>query len=107
MCCLYGFIDYGHKLTRKQRLRLLSTLSTACEVRGTDATGIAYNLDGKQVRYGVSVFMNQRIYTFLMTAGSAAGSLSSMMLQHCTPEEQRYAEEILKTFIMAMNSKHE
>lgn len=58
-------------------------------------------------RYGVSVFMNQRIYTFLMTAGSAAGSLSSMMLQHCTPEEQRYAEEILKTFIMAMNSKHE
>ena len=34
-------------------------------------------------------------------------SLSSMMLQHCTPKEQRYAEEILKTFIMAMNSKHE
>ena len=51
MCCLYGFIDYGHKLTRKQRLRLLSTLSTACEVRGTDATGIAYNLDRKQVIY--------------------------------------------------------
>lgn len=51
MCCLYGFIDYCHKLTRKQRLRLLSTLSTACEERGTDATGIAYNLDGKQVIY--------------------------------------------------------
>ena len=32
-------------------------------------------------------------------------SLSSMMLQHCTPKEQRYAEDILKTFIMAMNSK--
>ena len=30
-------------------------------------------------------------------------SLSSMMLQHCTPEEQRYAEEILKTFIMAIS----
>ena len=51
MCCLFGFVDYGHKLTRKQRLRLLSTLSTACEVRGTDATGIAYNLDRKQVIY--------------------------------------------------------
>ncbi len=51
MCCLYGFIDYGRKLTRKQRLRLLSTLSTACEERGTDATGIAYNLDGKRVIY--------------------------------------------------------
>ena len=51
MCCLFGFVDYGHKLTRKQRLRLLSTLSTACEERGTDATGIAYNLDRKQVIY--------------------------------------------------------
>lgn len=47
MCCLFGFVDYGHRLTRKQRLRLLSTLSTACEERGTDATGIAYNFGGK------------------------------------------------------------
>ena len=51
MCCLYGFIDYGHKLTRKQRLRLLSTLSTAAEVRGSDATGISYNFGGRQVIY--------------------------------------------------------
>ena len=51
MCCLFGFVDYGHKLTRKQRLRLLSTLSTACEERGTDATGISYNLVGRQVIY--------------------------------------------------------
>lgn len=47
MCCLFGFLDYGHKLTRKQRSRLLSALSTACEERGTDATGIAYNFGGK------------------------------------------------------------
>ena len=51
MCCLFGFVDYGHKLSRTQRLRLLSTLSTACEERGTDATGIAYNLNGRQVIY--------------------------------------------------------
>ena len=51
MCCLFGFVDYGHKLSRTQRLRLLSTLSTACEERGTDATGIAYNLNGQQVIY--------------------------------------------------------
>lgn len=51
MCCLFGAVDYGHKLTRKQRLRLLSTLSTACEERGTDATGIAYNLGGRQLVY--------------------------------------------------------
>ena len=48
MCCLFGFVDLGHKLTRKQRLQLLSALSTACEARGTDATGIAFNVDGKQ-----------------------------------------------------------
>lgn len=34
-------------------------------------------------------------------------SLSSMMLQHCTPTEQKYAEDILKTFVVAMNSKRE
>lgn len=49
MCCLFGFVDYGHQLSRKQRSRLLSILSTACEERGTDATGIAYNVRGKQV----------------------------------------------------------
>lgn len=48
MCCLFGFVDYGHQLTRKQRSRLLCVLSVACEERGADATGIAYNYDGKQ-----------------------------------------------------------
>ena len=48
MCCLFGFIDYGHQLSRKARSRLLTVLSTACEERGTDATGIAYNVDGRQ-----------------------------------------------------------
>lgn len=51
MCCLFGFHDYGHRLTRKQRSQLLIHLSTACEDRGTDATGISYNLDGKQIIY--------------------------------------------------------
>ena len=51
MCCLFGFVDYGHKLTRKERLRLLTALSVASEERGTDATGIAYNLDRKQIVY--------------------------------------------------------
>lgn len=48
MCCLFGFVDYGHQLSRKARHRLLSVLSAACEDRGTDATGIAYNFSGKQ-----------------------------------------------------------
>lgn len=48
MCSLFGFIDYGHQLSRKARHRLLSVLSATCEERGTDATGIAYNFDGRQ-----------------------------------------------------------
>ena len=51
MCCLFGFVDYGHKLTRKQRLRLLSSLAIAAEGRGSDATGLAYVLGGRQVIY--------------------------------------------------------
>ena len=48
MCSLFGFTDYGHQLSRKARHRLLTVLSTACEERGTDATGIAYNVGGRQ-----------------------------------------------------------
>jgi len=51
MCCLFGFHDYGHKLSRKQRHRLLTILSASCEERGTDATGISYNFEGKQYIY--------------------------------------------------------
>lgn len=47
MCCLFGFVDYGHKLSRKQRSKLLTALSIASEERGTDATGIAYNSGGR------------------------------------------------------------
>lgn len=47
MCCLFGFVDFGHTLSRKQRSQLLTILSIASEVRGTDATGIAYNHEGK------------------------------------------------------------
>lgn len=32
-------------------------------------------------------------------------SLPGMMLQRCTPVEKKYAEDILRTFIMAMESK--
>lgn len=51
MCCLFGIHDYGHSLSQKQKNRLLSILGTACEVRGTDATGIAYNSGDKLCIY--------------------------------------------------------
>lgn len=46
MCCLFGLIDYGHNLTGREKNHMLSVLASACEVRGTDATGIAYNVGG-------------------------------------------------------------
>ena len=43
MCCLFGIVDYKHSLTPMQKSRMMSILARACEARGTDATGIAYN----------------------------------------------------------------
>lgn len=47
MCALFGLIDYGNRFSAKQRSRIISILSEECEVRGTDATGIAYNSNGR------------------------------------------------------------
>ena len=47
MCCLFGILDYRHSFSGKQKSRLLSILATACEERGIDATGIAYNSGGR------------------------------------------------------------
>lgn len=47
MCCLFGLADYGHSLSGKQKARLLSILGKECEMRGTDATGYAYNSGGR------------------------------------------------------------
>lgn len=46
MCCLFGLIDYAHSLDRKKKRKMISILASACEARGTDATGIAYNSCG-------------------------------------------------------------
>ena len=51
MCCLFGLIDYGHNFTGKEKSAIVSVLATAAEARGTDATGIAYNHNGKLTVY--------------------------------------------------------
>jgi len=43
MCSLFGIIDYKNVLTPCAKNKILTILSRECEVRGTDATGIAYN----------------------------------------------------------------
>ena len=42
MCAIFGVLDYKGKLDISQRLRFVKELGTAAEVRGTDATGIAF-----------------------------------------------------------------
>lgn len=51
MCCLFGMLDYKHNLTPKQQSKIISILSVACEARGTDATGFAYNTPDKLYVY--------------------------------------------------------
>ena len=46
MCSLFGILDYKSVLSTREKNRILSMLSRECEVRGTDATGIAYNYNG-------------------------------------------------------------
>lgn len=46
MCCLFGLLDYKNHFNQKQKNKIISILATACEARGTDATGIAYNHGG-------------------------------------------------------------
>ena len=47
MCAIFGLIDYKRVFTAHQRERILKVLSVECEVRGTDATGFAFNSGGK------------------------------------------------------------
>lgn len=43
MCAVFGLIDYEKVFSTKQREQILRVLSKECEVRGTDATGFAFN----------------------------------------------------------------
>ena len=47
MCCLFGMIDHQQRFSAQEKSRLLSVLAAACEVRGTDASGVAYNAGGR------------------------------------------------------------
>lgn len=46
MCSLFGLIDYKGCLTAGQKEKIIRILSVECEVRGTDATGVAYVSNG-------------------------------------------------------------
>ncbi len=43
MCSLFGILNYTKNLSKEQLNIMLKILANECEIRGTDATGIAYN----------------------------------------------------------------
>ena len=51
MCAIFGFLDYGKKISASTLKRLLRALSVAAESRGTDATGISYVNNGNIVTF--------------------------------------------------------
>ena len=51
MCAVFGFLDYKGKVSNAVLKKLIHYLSVTAEVRGTDATGIAYVRDGSIVTY--------------------------------------------------------
>ena len=46
MCAIFGVLDFQGKLTPAQRLALFRELANAAQVRGTDASGVAYVQNG-------------------------------------------------------------
>ena len=51
MCAVFGFLDYKGKTSNAVLKKLIYYLSVSAEVRGTDATGIAYVRGGSMVTY--------------------------------------------------------
>ena len=47
MCGLFALIDYKRCLSSRQKEKIIKVLSSECEIRGTDAAGIAYVENGE------------------------------------------------------------
>lgn len=47
MCALFGIIDHKNQWSKNQKEKMIRSLSKASEVRGTDATGIAYRRNNR------------------------------------------------------------
>ena len=83
MCSLFGLIDFKECLSTHTKNKILNTLARECQVRGTDATGIAYNFNDRlriykrpiparkmkiHILHGVNVVMG---HTRMTTQGNA------------------------------------
>lgn len=46
MCAIFGLLDFQGTLTPVQRRAIFRELANAAQIRGTDASGVAYVQDG-------------------------------------------------------------
>ncbi len=63
MCSIYGFLNYGKKISHLKLDRILRELSIAAEIRGTDATGISYIHNGRIVTYKKALYVKKQELT--------------------------------------------
>lgn len=82
MCCLFGLLDYGDSFHGRDKSRIISVLSKECEVRGTDATGIAYVCRDK-LRVFKRPLPAHRMHFFLPAESPAIMGHTRMTTQGC------------------------
>lgn len=80
MCCLFGIIDYRDNFSGRQRARLLHTLASECEARGTDATGIAY-MEGAHMRIYKRPIPAHKLQLFLPSSATVVMGHTRMTTQ--------------------------
>ncbi len=95
MCSLFGIIDYKEALSQKWRNKAITVLSRESQIRGTDATGIAYNFNHQMrvfkrpwparrmhfcIPEGVPVIMG---HTRMTTQGSAKRNYNNHPFSGC------------------------
>ena len=68
MCSLFGLIDFKECLSTHTKNKILNILARECQVRGTDATGIAYNFNDRLRIYSLTRTTTRSLVTLTETA---------------------------------------
>lgn len=72
MCCLFGAVNYSGKPLDGMN-KLINALAQESTIRGMDATGISYNLDGRLIIYKKPLSAYEMEFKHLENAGVVMG----------------------------------
>ena len=75
MCSLFGIYDYKGALNGQQLSKAVNVLAREAEIRGKDATGIAYNHNGKMI-----IFKRDKPFAFQKSAAFKAEACHTAIL---------------------------